>query len=71
MAHRNTIRCDRYGCRTGDFFEGEPSPEESFVRFHVLGWRFTEVDGRELHHCRFTSDWRSVAEGTAPRARCY
>ena len=47
----NTITCDRYGCQTQDSFEGELSPEESLIRFHVLGWRFTEHDGREFHHC--------------------
>jgi hypothetical protein len=48
---RNTITCDRYGCGTQDSFEGELSPEEALIRFHVLGWRFTEHDGREFHHC--------------------
>ena len=47
----NTIRCDRNGCRTEDSFEGELSPEETLIRFHVLGWRFTEHDGREFHRC--------------------
>ena len=47
----NSIRCDRNGCRTEDSFEGELSPEETLIRFHVLGWRFTEDDSREFHHC--------------------
>ena len=30
----NTIKCDAYGCRTEDSFEGELSPEDALTRFH-------------------------------------
>ena len=47
----NSIICDGFGCRTEDTFEGDLPPEDIQVRYHVLGWRFTEVGGQEVHHC--------------------
>ena len=47
----NTITCDHFGCRTQDTFEGELTSDDIRVRYHVLGWRYTEADGQEFHHC--------------------
>ena len=47
----NSIFCDGYGCRAQDTFEGHLPREEIQVRYHMLGWRYTEVDGQELHYC--------------------
>jgi hypothetical protein len=47
----NTITCDRDGCRAQDTFVGDVSSEDIHVRYHILGWRYTEADGQEIHHC--------------------
>ena len=47
----NDISCDRFGCRTTDTFDGALSPEDVRLRYHMLGWRFTETDGQAYHHC--------------------
>ncbi len=47
----NVITCDHPGCRTQHTFTGELSPEDLLLRYHVMGWRYTEAYGQELHHC--------------------
>jgi hypothetical protein len=47
----NSISCDHYGCRTQDTSEGDLSPEDIRVRYHMLGWRYSEADGQGTHHC--------------------
>lgn len=54
----NTITCDRYGCRTQDSFEGELSPEETLIRFHVLGGGSQSTTAESFTTVRFTSDAR-------------
>ena len=50
----NDISCDKFGCRANDTFEGELSPEDIRVRYHMLGWRFTDDDcDPEMHYCPF------------------
>ena len=47
----NEISCDGYDCRNQDTFEGDLSPEDIRLRYHILGWQITETDGRETHIC--------------------
>jgi hypothetical protein len=49
----NNISCDRFGCRANDTFEGELSHEDVRVRYHMLGWRFTDDGDPERHYCPF------------------
>jgi hypothetical protein len=50
----------------GGLLRGELSPEESLIRFHVLGWRFTEHDGREFHNCPIHDPERSRVRSGSP-----
>jgi hypothetical protein len=47
----NFVSCDANGCQNQETFEGDLSPDDVRLRYHILGWHILGAEDQEFHFC--------------------